>query len=365
MMNCQLIVFVCLVTIVSSSWACSCGRENIQTRIINGRDAQRNRYPWIVSVLGAGGCAGTVINDRYILTAAHCMNGANNTRLPQDKVRVILGAHNIKERWARSGQFRQLDVEWYKIHPNAGTVQLSGAKLENDIALIKLKDPLTFNSQFNPVCLANFSRYNNLFSIGWGYHFNGKLTDPKNLQEVEVDEVDTITCKRVGLIISDARKQICAGTRTGVCNGDSGGPMSTRINGHVYQVAIASYVVNACGTQGGKRPDVYVRLTGHMDWIEKQTQDAKWCDAPDTPKFKRDKIIVTGEQNEKPIKATTKAPTSMITSNNSEYKLFTVPSIDGNPPFNIKVHKSNLNKFGSSRIKINIRGKNIILIINN
>ena len=355
----QLIVFFSLATAVSCTSACFCGIENVQTRIINGREAQRNRYPWMVSVIGHGGCGGTIINDRYVLTAAHCMNGPNNTRLAQGSVRVILGAHEINERWARSGEFRELDVEWFKVHPDAGTVEMSGANMQNDLALIKLKYPIPFGSELNPICLPNFNEYHDLFSIGWGHYFNGKLTEPKKLQQVEVDEVDTDTCQRSGLRLADPAKQICAGSRTGACSGDSGGPMSARMNGRVYQVGIASFVINACGTQGGKRPDVYVRVTGHLDWIQKETQDAEWCDGPATPDFKGGRIMVAGQRNRKPVPAPVTLP------NDSDFKFFTVPLLDGNPPFIVKVHKSNLNKNGPTRLKVNIHGKNLVLVINN
>lgn len=73
---------------------CQCGissdgkirvkRDHNQTeevRIINGKTAEANEYPWIVGLYanqrcrGIPVCGGTVISSHHILTAAHCVEG--------------------------------------------------------------------------------------------------------------------------------------------------------------------------------------------------------------------------------------------------------------------------------------------------
>jgi len=42
-------------------------------------DAKNGEFPWLIALVEAGTrqpfCGGSIINDRFILTAAHCMKG--------------------------------------------------------------------------------------------------------------------------------------------------------------------------------------------------------------------------------------------------------------------------------------------------
>ncbi|KAK6627836.1 hypothetical protein RUM44_010315 [Polyplax serrata] len=52
---------------------CSCGINRHWTRIIGGWMAEVNEYPWMVALTKRNRffCGGTLINDRYVTTAAH------------------------------------------------------------------------------------------------------------------------------------------------------------------------------------------------------------------------------------------------------------------------------------------------------
>lgn len=54
-----------------------CGDRNDASRIVGGKPANANEFPWMVrlSYFNRFYCGGMLINDRYVLTAAHCVKG--------------------------------------------------------------------------------------------------------------------------------------------------------------------------------------------------------------------------------------------------------------------------------------------------
>ena len=44
---------------------------------MGGNTAEFNEYPWVVALLLKGHhyCAGSLISDKYVLTAGHCVRG--------------------------------------------------------------------------------------------------------------------------------------------------------------------------------------------------------------------------------------------------------------------------------------------------
>lgn len=55
----------------------ACGIRNDASRIVGGQTALENEFPWMarLSYFNRFYCGGMLINDRYVLTAAHCVKG--------------------------------------------------------------------------------------------------------------------------------------------------------------------------------------------------------------------------------------------------------------------------------------------------
>ena len=65
------------------------------SKIVGGTNSARNEYPWQVRLGLSGasdGCGGTIIHPRFILTAAHCVDG-----LPPQEIIVYVGDHSIQQ----------------------------------------------------------------------------------------------------------------------------------------------------------------------------------------------------------------------------------------------------------------------------
>ena len=71
---------------------CRTHQQEEEGRIIGGLTAIPNSWPWIVDLsFGRATCAGTIIDDKSILTAAHCCIIQRNS---PDRIQVTIGQHN-------------------------------------------------------------------------------------------------------------------------------------------------------------------------------------------------------------------------------------------------------------------------------
>ncbi|XP_034177515.1 uncharacterized protein LOC117602982 [Osmia lignaria lignaria] len=252
---------------ISSIDASQCGAKNgnqDQERIVGGQNADPGEWPWIAALFNAGRqfCGGSLIDDKHILTAAHCVANMNSWDVARLTVR--LGDYNIKT----NTEIRHVERRVKRVVRHRG---FNGRTLYNDIALLTLNEPVPFTHQIRPICLPSGSQ---LYSgkvatvIGWG-SLRESGPQPAILQEVSIPIWPNSECKvkygaaAPGGIVDSF---LCAGRATkDSCSGDSGGPLMVN-DGRWTQVGIVSWGIG-CGK--GQYPGVYTRVTHFLPWIYK------------------------------------------------------------------------------------------------
>jgi len=238
-------------------------------RVVNGWPADPNEWPWQAALLNKGRqfCAGSLIDDKHILTAAHCV--AHMSRNDVANLKIRLGAHYIKRGESGTHESKAARVVRHK--------GFSQQTLHWDVAIITMETPApTGNPKIGPVCLPSGSQTyaeQTATVTGWGsLRENGP--QPDELMEVTVRIWDNAQCKSTygkaapGGIESH---MLCAGQKgKDSCNGDSGGPMVMGMGSTWTQIGVVSWGIG-CGKS--HYPGVYTRVTVVRDWIDRIIRD--------------------------------------------------------------------------------------------
>uniref|UniRef100_A0A3B4G6F5 Peptidase S1 domain-containing protein n=1 Tax=Pundamilia nyererei TaxID=303518 RepID=A0A3B4G6F5_9CICH len=235
-----------------------CGQPKLNTRIVGGQEASPGSWPWQVSLQRSGShfCGGSLINSQWVLTAAHCFQTTNLRGLTVNLGRQSLQGSNPN---AVSRTVTQIIK-----HPN-----YNSGTFDNDVCLLQLSSPVTFNNYISPVCLAasNSIFYSgvNSWVTGWGT----SVPSP-NLMEVQVPVVGNRKCNCDYGAGSITDNMMCAGLSAGgkdSCQGDSGGPMVSKQSGRWIQAGVVSF---GEGCARPNLPGVYTRVSQYQTWIRTQ-----------------------------------------------------------------------------------------------
>jgi len=264
-----------LVLLLASS-ALAAPRSDNFDRIVGGTEVKQDaKYPYQIWVQGMGACGGSIINKRYILSAAHCFGkvGQKNIKVTDDNY-VMVGSNDMM---GMDGQFFM--IEKIIMHPGYN------AELGNDVALIKVRRDIEFSKKVQPVCLAKDKKkdYTGKMATvtGWGgtKGYNPGQKAPEQPAQYIMKETKVKVLKDSEEMCNaatggDKATRFCAWAKnTGSCQGDSGGPLTVVEGGKFLQIGIVSYAAG-CGTSTSEGAGVYARVTNYVDWINKMTADA-------------------------------------------------------------------------------------------
>ncbi|PAA57754.1 hypothetical protein BOX15_Mlig019311g3 [Macrostomum lignano] len=237
-------------------------------RIINGYKAISGQFPWQVgirlrlsSTQHQQWCGGTIISDRWIVSAAHCFE-----EHPKSSYMLRIGDVDNS---MREKNEREMNVDLLIKHPG----YTGNPEFDYDIALLRVKPDrlgyIKFHDTVQPACLPD----RDLVPLpgtachisGWGSI--GAYDPPKNLMAAKVPLIDHARCNQLYLN-RITQRMLCAGYEAGgidSCQGDSGGPLVCSING-TYVLLGATSWGEGCAQPGA--PGVYANVKNLREWID-------------------------------------------------------------------------------------------------
>ncbi|XP_037384508.1 coagulation factor X [Talpa occidentalis] len=231
-------------------------------RIVGGQECESGDCPWqalLVNEEKEGFCGGTILSELYVLTAAHCVHQAK-------RFKVRVGDRDTEQ---EEGQETEHEVEGIVKHS-----RFVRETYDFDIAVLRLKTPITFRMNVAPACLpekdwAESTLMTQKTGIVSGFgrtHEKGRLST--KLKMLEVPYVDRNTCKLSSSFVI-TQHMFCAGydnSPEDACQGDSGGPHVTRFHDTYFVTGIVSWG-EGCARKG--KYGVYTKVTNFLRWIDR------------------------------------------------------------------------------------------------
>jgi secreted trypsin-like serine protease len=241
-------------------------KKTIAAKITGGTSTVISEFPWqVYFITGDYRCGGSIIDNKWVITAAHCTQTDAGANIPASEMFVRVGLNNP----SNSSEGKEYSVSEYIVHEN-----FNSSTLLNDIALLKLKDSINYTNA-TPIKfvdsddVADGAIVPGVMSwvTGWGYSHVSPYVIPTALQKVQLPIISTAVAEKVWGTIPST--DLMAGYLNGnkdACNGDSGGPLVVPVLDGYKLAGIVSWGSTQCNTYGA-----YTRVSDFESWIRAKT----------------------------------------------------------------------------------------------
>jgi trypsin len=248
----QIFLLVALATVAIASPHSEIFFER-EGRIVGGSNAALGQFPYQVSLRTAANfhfCGGSIINNRWVLSAAHC-----TIRRGQTSVRIFVGTVLLNSGGVTHTSSRIVN------HPSYNSQTIA-----NDVSVVQTATVIGFNSNVQAINLGSAFVGGGVTAVvtGWGGTAVTGGPAPNNLQQLTTTTLTNADC-RARHTANNAQfvfdHKICTFRQAGqgICQGDSGGPLAAGGN------VIGTVSWNIPCARGF--PDAFDRVAHFRTWI--------------------------------------------------------------------------------------------------
>ncbi|MBR0696249.1 serine protease [Bradyrhizobium lablabi] len=242
-------------------------QRKLLPKIVGGTDAKPGEFPHQIGFLAKDDnghqpginrffCAGSIISNQWVLTAAHCVVG-----MVAFKELIAVGAGSID-----LNKLEEFDIDEIWVHP-----RYSDATHDYDFALVKIR--ASFPDREIPVVTRSDNQFINEGDVatitGWGaVEPNGQVQ--QFLRKADVKIISRSDCNDANSYDGKVTaRMICLGVQGGgkdACAGDSGGPALARGQGGTRVLFADTSWGEGCAAP--EKYGVYGRIISVRAWLD-------------------------------------------------------------------------------------------------